>query len=48
MSKQYRWIMNHIECPDEKGRQELLIELQDEGGKKIVKVLVAIILICKI
>ena len=36
MDKQSRWLRRHIECPEGKGKHDLLIELHDDRGKEVV------------
>ena len=37
MGKQSRWVKRHIECPEGKGENDLLIEFQDDRGKEVVR-----------
>ena len=36
MGKRSTWVKRHIECPEGKGKHELLVELRDESGKEVV------------
>ena len=37
MGKYSRWVRRQIECPEGRGKHELLVELHDEAGKEVVK-----------
>ena len=37
MGKQSRWVKRRIECPEGKGENDLLIELNDDRGIEVVR-----------
>ncbi|NIO10731.1 MAG: hypothetical protein GTO40_23115 [Deltaproteobacteria bacterium] len=36
MAEKSRWVTRQIECPEERGKSELLVELRNESGKEVV------------
>ena len=37
MDKHSRWVRRRIECPEGRGKHELLVELHDDAGKEVVR-----------